>query len=135
PIKIRELYTIYNCRGVCYPMEPLVFIAVLLAAAFHAGWNALVKVGLDRFLTVTLIFLSAGLVSLLSTPFVPFPNNAAWPWLIASTILHTGYKLFLVRAYNAGEMSQVYPIARGTAPLLVSFVMMMFFNETLGPVA
>src|SRR5690606_35555193 len=59
----------------------------------------------------------------------------AWPWLIASTILHTGYKLFLIRAYGAGDMGQVYPLARGTAPLLVLIVMMVFFGETLSPFA
>lgn len=116
-------------------MEPIVFIAVLLAAAFHAGWNAVVKVGLDRFLTVTLIFLSAGAVCLCAVPFVGLPQLAAWPWLMASTILHTAYKLFLIRAYNAGDMGQVYPIARGTAPLLVSFVMMFFFGEIISPLA
>lgn len=112
-------------------MEPLVFFAVLLAALFHAGWNAVVKVGLDRFLTVTLIFLSAGFLSLCVVPFVPFPNAAAWPWLIASTLLHTGYKLFLVKSYDTGDMGQVYPIARGTAPLLVTPVMIFFFDEKL----
>ncbi len=116
-------------------MEPYVFIVVLIAAAFHAGWNAVVKVGLDRFLSVTLIFLCAGFVSLCAAPFVPFPTAVAWPWLIASTILHTGYKLFLIRAYDAGDMGQVYPLARGSAPLLVSVVMMLAFGEVLTPVA
>jgi len=116
-------------------MEVTVFIAVILAAAFHAGWNAVVKVGLDRFLSVTLIFLSAGFVSLLIVPFVDVPSGITWLWLLASTILHTGYKLFLIKAYGAGDMGQVYPIARGTAPLLVSFVMMFALGEVLTPVA
>jgi drug/metabolite transporter (DMT)-like permease len=116
-------------------MEPLVFSAVLVAAVLHAGWNALVKVGLDRFLSVTLIALAAGLVSLLAVPFVAFPRPAAWPWLLASTALHTGYKLFLIQAYRAGDLGQVYPIARGAAPLLVSVIMMLGFAEMLSPLA
>jgi len=116
-------------------MEVTVFIAVILAAAFHAGWNAVVKVGLDRFLSVTLIFLSAGAISLFLVPFVETPSGITWLWLLASTILHTGYKLFLIKAYGAGDMGQVYPIARGTAPLLVSFVMMFAFGEHLTALA
>lgn len=112
-------------------MEPHVFFAVLLAAAFHAGWNAIVKIDLDRFLSVTLISLASGTVGLALLPFVAFPQAAAWPFIVVSSILHTGYKLFLIRAYRAGDLGQVYPIARGTAPLLVSIVMVWFFGEHL----
>ena len=68
-------------------MDPLVFIAVLAAAACHAGWNALIKVGLDPLSTTTLISLGAGLVALTLVPLVGVPAWAAWPWLIASVIL------------------------------------------------
>lgn len=116
-------------------MEGWVFAAVLMAAAMHAGWNALVKTGLDSFLTMTLITVCVGLMALALTPFVRFPAAAAWPWLFASMGLHIGYKLFLLRAYRSGDMSQVYPIARGTAPLLVAVVMATVFGERLGAVA
>lgn len=116
-------------------MEPHVFFAVLLAAAFHAGWNAIVKIDLDRFLSITLISLAAGVVALVALPFVAVPQAAAWPWLLVSAVLHTGYKLFLIQAYRAGDLGQVYPIARGSAPLLVSLVMMFGFGETLTPPA
>jgi drug/metabolite transporter (DMT)-like permease len=112
-------------------MEPYVFFAVLLAAAFHAGWNAIVKIDLDRFLSVTLISLAAGMVALVLLPFVIEPQAAAWPLLLVSSLLHTGYKLFLIRAYRAGDLGQVYPIARGAAPLLVSMIMLLGFGETL----
>lgn len=105
-------------------MEPLVFLAVLLAAAFHAGWNALVKIDLDRFLSITLISLAAGTVAAAALPFVAVPQASAWPWLAVSALLHTGYKIFLVQAYRAGDLGQVYPIARGAAPLLVSLAML-----------
>lgn len=116
-------------------MEPAVFLALLFAAALHAGWNAVVKIGLDRFLSVTLISLSAGYVSTLLLPFVAFPIAAAWPWLLVSCLLHTGYKLFLIEAYRAGDLGQVYPIARGAAPLIVSVVMTVGFSEHLSPLA
>ncbi|RUM99299.1 EamA family transporter [Pseudaminobacter arsenicus] len=116
-------------------MEPIVFIAVLLAAAFHAGWNAIVKIDLDRFLSVTLISVSACIIAAPMLPFVAIPHAATWPWLLVSIGLHTGYKLFLIQAYRAGDLGQVYPIARGAAPLIVSFVMSFFFGEMLTPAA
>jgi drug/metabolite transporter (DMT)-like permease len=116
-------------------MEPIVFAAVLVAAALHAGWNAVVKVGLDRFLSVTLISLAAGAVSFLALPFVAMPQLAAWPWLLVSAVLHTGYKLFPIQAYRSGDLGQVYPIARDAAPLLVSLVMTLGFGELLSPAA
>ena len=59
-------------------METTVFLAVIAAAALHAGWNALLKIGLDRFLTATLIQIGAGLVALCALPFVAQPQASAW---------------------------------------------------------
>jgi len=115
-------------------MEPFVFFAVLAAAALHAGWNAVVKVGLDRFSSVTLISVAAGAVSLAALPFVDVPRAEAWPWLIVSIVFHTGYNLFLIQAYRTGDLGQVYPIARGAAPLLVC-IAMFALGETLSPFA
>jgi len=101
-------------------MDPFVFAVVLLAAACHASWNALIKIRLDPFLAIVLIAAMAGVVSLPLLFFVPVPPLAAWPWLIASVITHTGYYVGLAGAYRSGEMGQVYPIARGTAPLMTA---------------
>jgi len=112
-------------------MSITVFFAVLVAAACHAGWNAIVKVGLDRFLSVCLIAISAGIASLVPLPFVAIPVIEAWPFLAASVAFHIGYNLFLVQAYRAGDLGQVYPIARGAAPLLVSLVSLTLVGEAL----
>jgi drug/metabolite transporter (DMT)-like permease len=101
-------------------MDPFVFGIVLIAAAFHASWNALIKIRLDPFLAIVLIAALAGMVSLPLLFFVPVPPLAAWPWLIASVITHVGYYIGLAGAYRAGDMGQVYPIARGTAPLMTA---------------
>jgi len=74
------------------------FALVLLAALLHAGWNALLKIGLDRFLTASLIQIGAGLAALLALPFVALPPAAAWPWIALSALLHIGYNAFLARA-------------------------------------
>lgn len=112
-------------------MSATVFVAVMIAAACHAGWNAIVKVGLDRFLSVCLIAIAAGCAALVPLPFVAVPAPAAWPFLAASVAFHIGYNLFLVQAYRVGDLGQVYPIARGAAPLLVSIVSITLVGEPL----
>ncbi|ANF57488.1 EamA family transporter [Halotalea alkalilenta] len=112
-------------------MTTPVLLAVLLAAALHAGWNALVKVGLDRLLAITLIQVASMLAALALLPFAGLPPKVAWPWLEFSAVLHVGYNLALVRAYRYGDLGQVYPIARGTSPLLVALVSMSLFDAEL----
>jgi drug/metabolite transporter (DMT)-like permease len=103
-------------------MDLIVFLAVLAGAAMHAGWNALVKTGLDRTTSIFLLALIQGVICLVLLPFFSIPLAASWPWIAVSALLHTGYKIFLIRAYEHGELSQVYPLARGSAPLIVAFV-------------
>jgi drug/metabolite transporter (DMT)-like permease len=110
-----------------------VFLAVLGAALLHAGWNALVKVGLDRFSSVLLLGLVQGAIALILLPVFGLPPVAAWPWAIGSAALHSGYKIFLIRAYSHGDLSQVYPLARGTAPVIVAVAGALFLAETPTP--
>lgn len=112
-------------------MDTTIFFAVLAAAAMHAGWNAVVKIGLDQFLTVTLVAVAAGAVALACLPFTEVPAGAVWYWILASAVLHTGYKIFLVQAYKAGDLGQVYPLARGAAPLIVAAVSLVALEEGL----
>ena len=112
-------------------MENVVFLAVLFAAACHAGWNALIKVGLDPLSTTTLISLGAGLVALALAPLVGLPAWAAWPWLIASVIVHLCYFASLIESYRTGDLGQVYPIARGSAPLMTAAATTVFIGEKL----
>ena len=116
-------------------LDTLTFLAVLAAALMHAGWNAIVKVGLDRFSSMLLIALVSTGLALVLIPAFPPPAAAAWPWVVGSGLLHTGYKLFLVRAYTHGDLGQVYPIARGTAPLIVTVVGVFVLGETIEPVS
>jgi len=114
-------------------MESTIFIAVLAAALMHAGWNAVVKVGLDRFSSIVLLALASAVISLGLLPFFPLPAQASWPWLLASSLIHTGYKVALVRAYEHGDLSQVYPLARGTAPMAVALAGVFFLGEATTP--
>jgi drug/metabolite transporter (DMT)-like permease len=112
-------------------LENAVFLAVLFAAACHAGWNALIKVGLDPLSTTTLISLGSGLVALVALPLAGMPAVAAWPWIAASTVIHLFYFAALVEAYRTGDLGHVYPIARGSAPLMTAAASAFFVGERL----
>ncbi len=113
-------------------MDPFVFAAVLVAAACHASWNAVLKLRLDPFRTVALIAIASAIVALPMLPIVGLPPARAWPWLIGSLILHLGYYIGLTEAYRTGDMGQVYPIARGSAPLFTAGMSTVFLGERLG---
>jgi len=112
-------------------MDNIVFLAVLFAAACHAGWNALIKVGLDPLSTTTLISIGSGVVALVLAPFVGVPASAGWPWLIASVAIHLVYFASLIESYRTGDLGQVYPIARGSAPLMTAAATTIFVGEKL----
>lgn len=106
---------------------------VLLAAFLHAAWNALVKAGQDRLMVLTIANGTGVLISLLIAPFVSPPLPVSWPFLAASVVLHTGYYFFLIHAYRVGDLSHVYPLARGLSPILVAVLAAVFANEIPPP--
>ena len=101
-------------------MESSVFLAVLVAALCHAGWNAGLKLKIDPAIAITLVAVAAGLVALPLMPFVGVPHVASWPYLGASLTIHLFYWIALAEAYRSGDLGQIYPIARGAAPLLTA---------------
>jgi drug/metabolite transporter (DMT)-like permease len=113
-------------------MDSFVFAAVLFAAAAHAGWNAVIKRGLDPLAMTVLISIGAALVSAVFLPAVGLPAAAAWPWCAASVLIHLFYFAALIESYRAGDMGQVYPIARGSAPLMTATATTFFIGERLG---
>ncbi len=114
-------------------MELSVFLVVILAAMLHAAWNAVVKSGSDKYFSMTAVVIGHAPPALLALPFVPLPDPASLPYMIAGAALHFGYQIFLLRAYTVGEFTQVYPIARGTAPLLVAAISVLLLGVTLSP--
>lgn len=110
-----------------------VFGAVIAAALMHAGWNAMIKQRLDRFLSISLMSFSMATLSVACLPFFAVPQGVTWLWIVLSAALHTGYKIFLIRAYDAGDLAQVYPLARGSAPLLTAIFGYLLLGEALSP--
>lgn len=116
-------------------MSALAFNIVLLAAALHATWNAIVKSGKDKFLTTVLIMLGSASVSLVALPVLPVPDPASWPFLAVSTLLQVGYFLLVASTYRVADMSLAYPLMRGTAPMIVTLASIPLLGEALPPVA
>jgi drug/metabolite transporter (DMT)-like permease len=112
-------------------VTPTVALLVLAAAAMHATWNAFVKTGNDKATMQCLVIFFAGLPALMALPFLPLPHAAAWPYLIASAAAHSIYYYTLVEAYRHGALSQTYPIARGSAPLLIAVFALTAASEIL----
>jgi drug/metabolite transporter (DMT)-like permease len=105
---------------------------VLATAVLHASWNAVLRHGRDRLWTSALIAMGGGLASATVLPFLPWPSRASLPFMAASFAIHTVYRIFLAFAYRWGELGMVYPIARGSAPLLVTLGAAIFAGEHLG---
>jgi drug/metabolite transporter (DMT)-like permease len=112
-------------------MDAFAFGAVLFAALCHAGWNAAVKRGLDPLVTTILMSVGAALVAAAALPFTGWPETAAWPWVAASVLIHLVYFAALIESYAAGDMGLVYPLARGTAPLMTAVAAAMLVNERI----
>lgn len=112
-------------------MTPLVVAAVLAAAVTHATWNALAHTVKDRLVAFTLIVGGASVIGAVTACFTPRPAAGAWPYLIASALLHVGYQALLMRSFSLGDFGQMYPIARGTAPLVVTVLAVVFVGERL----
>jgi drug/metabolite transporter (DMT)-like permease len=108
-------------------------LAVLGAAALHAGWNALLKSSSDKQLDTVAISVGAALVGLAVAPWLDFPAQASWPWLAASAAVHILYFAFLAGAYHWGELSYTYPIMRGGGPVIVALAGTAVFGEVLAP--
>ncbi|MER6207516.1 DMT family transporter [Streptomyces sp. NPDC001642] len=110
-------------------MTPLVAAAVLLAAVTHACWNALAHRITDKLVGFTLIAGGGTVIGLAMVPFTDVPAAGAWPYLCTSALIHVAYYLLLMKSFRLGDFGQAYPIARGTAPLVVTVLAAVFAHE------
>jgi drug/metabolite transporter (DMT)-like permease len=108
-----------------------VTLAVLGAGFLHASWNALLKAapGGDALLDTASVVAGSSLCGLLVVPFVALPDPHAWGFAAASAVVHFGYYVTLSQAYRTGDLSFAYPLMRGTAPLLVTLLGIVFLRE------
>jgi drug/metabolite transporter (DMT)-like permease len=106
-----------------------VSLAVLVAAVTHATWNAIAHGIKDQVLAFGLIGAGSIAVAVPLVVLAPFPLGRCWPYLLGSVFIHVFYNLLLMRCYRYGEFGQVYPLARGTSPLVVTVLAAVFAAE------
>ena len=112
-------------------MTVLVFSLVLLAAALHAIWNAVIKGTGDKTIAIGLVALGHMVLGLIGAAILPLPDIKVIPFIIASTLIHWGYYYGLTTAYKFGDLSLIYPIARGISPVIVTFFAFFWIDERL----
>lgn len=106
------------------------FSAVTLAAA-----NMSVKMGVDILVGRAVLSTSAALLVLPGAFLVPLPDTATWTALAIALPAHFGYQICLVGAMQRGDLSLVFPVMRGAAPLLTALAALLFLGELLPPLA
>jgi len=106
-------------------------LAVIFAGVLHASWNAMAKAMPNRYAAFALFGMAYAACGAVTVAWAPGPAAAAWPWLATSTLLHVVYSWLLTRCYRLGDFNQVYPLSRGTAPLLVALVAATVLGDRL----
>ncbi len=104
---------------------------VLISAFMHATWNAVVRAGSSRFMTLAMVDGTALLICLAALPLVNVPSPQVWRYVLVSVVLNTVYRLFLIKAYETGDFGQVYPVMRGVPPVLVALFSYFLLHEQL----
>ena len=110
-----------------------VLTVVLGAALLHALWNSLVKSADDKFLSSALVCLWCGAVALAAAILLPAPSSAALAFVVASALIHVVYFLLVGRLYRDADLSVVYPIMRGLAPLIAAAIAALALKEIPSP--
>ena len=112
-------------------IEPYLIGLVLIAALTHASWNALVKTTADGLCTFATVMGTGAVIYMFVAPFVDLPERSVWFYLWVSTFLHYGYFMFLWYALRHGDLSTAYPVARGSAPMIVAVGAAVLAGEVL----
>ena len=109
-------------------MDPIVFTAVILASFFHATWNGMVKKHSNKVTALSAVILGHVPMSIIAIIFLPMPSFKSLPYIIASAFIHQGYNWFLLKSYNLGDLTKVYPIARGFGPIIATIISIFFLG-------
>src|SRR5262245_16208372 len=109
----------------------LLYGLVILSAIAHPVWNAMVKSSGDRTLSMAAIRAVGLVLGLAILPFVDWPAAASWKWLALTVAVHFAYYALLIRSYDIGDLSVVYPLARGLAPVLTTIAAFLAIDEAL----
>ncbi|MDA7780708.1 DMT family transporter [Candidatus Pelagibacter sp.] len=109
-------------------MDPIVFTAVIIASMFHATWNGMVKKHSNKVTALSAIILGHVPISIIAVIFLPAPSFDSLPYIIVSAFIHQGYNWFLLKSYSVGDLTKVYPIARGFGPIIATIISIFFLG-------
>ncbi|MEK7295209.1 MAG: EamA family transporter [Actinomycetota bacterium] len=112
----------------------LATVLALTAAVLHASWNLAVKQSTDRRLSLWGLFFIAGALSAIALGvwiLIDGMPHISWRWVFLSGAIHVPYVLSLSRAYDRGDFSMAYPIARGGGALLAAFGGVLILRDSL----
>ena len=109
-------------------MEQNVYLLVIFAAILHAIWNGMVKSYKDKVISVSAIVFGHVPIAVFVMLFLPMPTLESVPYIILSAIIHQGYQYNLISAYKIGDLTRVYPIARGTGPIVATLISIIFLG-------
>jgi len=112
-------------------LSTLVLAAVLLGAIFHATWNAIVKAQTNHSLAALVVAVFASLFGIPLMLLLPAPPTEAWPYIIASSLIHVGYFVLVGFAYRSADLGVAYPLTRGSAPLITAIIAFLLIGETI----
>jgi len=109
-------------------MDPIVFTAVIIASMLHATWNGMVKKHSNKVTALSAIILGHVPISIIAVIFLPMPSFDSLPYIIVSAFIHQGYNWFLLKSYSVGDLTKVYPIARGFGPIIATIISIFFLG-------
>jgi drug/metabolite transporter (DMT)-like permease len=109
-------------------MDSFVFFLVLFATIMHAVWNGMVKNHPDKVVAISSIVFGHFPLSIIAIILLPVPSLDCIPYIIASAIIHQGYQWYLLSAYQIGDLTKVYPIARGFGPLVATIISILILG-------
>ena len=109
-------------------MDPIVFTAVIIASMFHATWNGMVKKHSNKVTALSAIILGHVPISIIAVIFLPMSSFDSLPYIIVSAFIHQGYNWFLLKSYSVGDLTKVYPIARGFGPIIATIISIFFLG-------
>jgi len=112
-------------------MDNNVFLIILLATIMHAVWNGMVKKHPDKVVAVSAIVFGHVPASIIAIILLPAPSLDCIPYIIASALIHQGYNWYLLSSYKIGDLTKVYPIARGFGPLVATIISILILGLVL----
>ena len=116
-------------------MDTYVFYIIIFASIMHVAWNGMVKKHPDKVIAVSGIVFGHVPLAIVAILFLPAPSAESIPYIIVSAFIHQGYQWYLLSSYQLGDLTKVYPIARGFGPIVATIISILFLGLIISDLA